>query len=476
MTVIYKFFFYTNFIFLVLQKWASEEGEIQEEDIRRAASNYAKLEINNKILKWIIMVVIVFLFVLLGFMIASVVIGVNITKDITVKDGVLVSNSGNNAVLKTSTVTYKNKISVNSPIEVIESMKSISINVQEGLYFGVVQFDVVSFEFIPGKKLTFHGHTHMAVISQDGSVEYQPLIPFSQERATPVSSGGAIEGESTSSGASEVLDITTCQDFKNIQPQRSYRLLNDLQCGPSDFSLPLFSDTFSGVLDGQFHVFNYTGLSSTSKTGIFDVLQGTVKNLMVAGVWSGKNNCGVVATTARAPSFITKVGSYVTLNCEPTTAAGNAGGLVAKIEKNPLSDSDRVKFTSCISQQIITNTGARSGGLYGYASDDVADCQYNAIDTTFQGTAATGYLGIYASSTRCPTKENFLLMDSDLTADFQFPVCSDFMKASSRTPAIPNDQNADSNFRYLYKQKTEGDNVFSVYPSNPDANTCSSEA
>lgn len=349
----------------VLEKW-STEGEINKESIRKAANQYAKLEVNNRILKWIIVAVVTFLFVLLGFMIASVVLGVNITKEVKVKDGQLVATSGNNSVVKTSTVKYHNKISLNSPSSVIDTLTSITVTISDGIYEGVLQFEVVSYVFVPGKKLTFYGHSHQADVMPDGSVKLTNLLGGKRD-GSDSTTGTGVDGVSHTNGVTNVNLISSCADLANIQTTGSYEFTTDLDC--SNLQLPLLSgQVFNGILNGNGKRLKLT-YSSTSRVALFDTIGGSVNGVLLEGSLSGVDQCAGFAVRALTGSFFSRNSNYATITCTEGTN-NQAGSFFAVVEPLTSTDTNVVTIDRSVGQARITfnSPNAVVGGFYGRSS------------------------------------------------------------------------------------------------------------
>lgn len=431
----------------VLDKW-SQDGEIQKENIRKAASDYAKLEVNNRILKWIIATVVVFLFVLLGFMIASVVLGVHITKEVQVKNGQLVSSSGNHSVVKTSTVQYHNKITLNSPASVIDSLNSLSININDGLYQGVLQFDVISYEFIPGKQLTFYGHSHQADVMPDGTVKLTSLLPYTNKRdGSTGSTGTSVSGTSSTSGSSNVIFISSCEGLASIQESGFYQLTSSLSC--PTLTLPLLSGkTFNGNLDGQGFTLTLNSVN-TGSVALFETLGGSIVNLQVDGVLQGVGNCATFAVTALGGAYLSKDASFATINCASGASGSNvAGGFFAYVQPST-TVGNNVQILNSVSQVAITFNDASAvvGGFYGFSKSDnsITTFSLSATDAKFTTTGKNDSFGLIGinNTPDCQKEINYCLVDVGLTNQ-EFDCCYPI----ERTPNNPDDNNCDSLFCY----------------------------
>lgn len=431
----------------VMNKWSGSDGEIQRDSIRKAASQYAKLEVNNRILKYIIATVVVFLFVLLGFMIASVVIGVNITKEVSVKNGQLVAASGNNTVVKTSTVKYHNKINLNSPSSVVDSLTTVSVNVADGMYQGVLQFDVVSYVFIPGKQLTFYGHTHQADVNPDGTVTVNALVPFSSRRSTTSSTttGNSLDGSSLTNGSgTSVVSISTCEQLSNINAATSYKLTNSLTC--SGISLPLLSgQTYTGNFDGNQQRLTITA-SNNGPVALFDTISGSVFDLDVAATFSGVGKCATFALNAVQGSYFNRLSSHSTINCASSVGTNVAGGFFATVSSN--SGSNNVQILNSVSQVAITFNDANSvsGGFFGTSdsASSIVTLTNNAAGSSFTTTGSSDAFGFLSGSTSdCQHDSNYCLVEVGQTGT-DLPCC----RPIEICPNNPSKQNCDSTFCY----------------------------
>ncbi len=120
---------------------------------------------------------------------------------------------------------------------------------------------------------------------------------------------------------------------------------------------------FSGTLDGQGHAI--TGLTITNASdynafiGYID--GGTVRDLTVAGLVSGKQNVGGIVGYAN-DATLENLGNYATVTATGTQTGGIAGYV----------DGDS-SITSCFNKGNVTSTGNQNcGGIAGYAGSDVA--------------------------------------------------------------------------------------------------------
>ena len=150
-----------------MEKWGLQ-GEISEFDLKNAARSYARIKIRNRSLKWITILSIIYLIVLLGLMIGSVVIGVKITKDLKTNDDKLVTVNGKNNIIKTSQAMFPVTLSLLSPLDVIRNVKTINFEINSNSEDkGVYHMNIVSFYFISGYKLEFYGHNYLARLDQN---------------------------------------------------------------------------------------------------------------------------------------------------------------------------------------------------------------------------------------------------------------------------------------------------------------------
>ena len=105
-------------------------------------------------------------------MIASVIIGVKITKEMKVNDNNMIvsNNGGNSSPLRTSINYYPIKMTFNTPLSVIRQIKEIKFTINKNEQDkGVFSFRVVSFHYVKGRSITLYGHTHMAKLMSDGN-------------------------------------------------------------------------------------------------------------------------------------------------------------------------------------------------------------------------------------------------------------------------------------------------------------------
>lgn len=133
----------------ILEKWGLD-GDINDQDLRDAASSFARIQIKNRMMKRIAIGGVFFMAVFIGLMIASVILGIDITKDFKVKNDILVQNNG--TVLETSEMFYSVKLDLLTPLSVIKGIQSLKFTSKKD--GSSIQFKVVSFYFVEGRNLT----------------------------------------------------------------------------------------------------------------------------------------------------------------------------------------------------------------------------------------------------------------------------------------------------------------------------------
>ena len=92
-----------------------------------AASKMARVKNEKKNLYLSIGIGVVFLIVIWGLMIGSVVLAIKITKQVKVRNGIMVDNDGN--IVSTQTKIYNNeKLSPDTPYEYLQDLKYVNVN------------------------------------------------------------------------------------------------------------------------------------------------------------------------------------------------------------------------------------------------------------------------------------------------------------------------------------------------------------
>jgi len=322
-------------------------------------------------------------------------------------------------------------------------------NVLDGMYQGVLQFDVVSYVFIPGKQLTFYGHTHQADVMPDGSVKLTNLVPYSSKRDTSSSTGGSsLDGSSTtdSSSTSSAITISTCDQLAGItDPTANYQLTASLTC---TLNLPLFAgQTFSGSFDGGINTLTLSS-TSTGSVALFDTVSGSIFNLQVTATFTGVGECATFAVNAVQGSYFSKIASHSTISCSASSSGvAVAGGFFATVSSSS-SATQNVQIINSVSQVSISFNGANSvsGGFYGTSDSATSIVTFtnNAAGSSFTTTGTSDQFGFLSnSSPDCQISDNYCLVPVG-TTNIPLPCCVPV----EICPNNPNPTNSDSLFTY----------------------------
>ena len=155
----------------VLDHWDKNgDGIIQKEELTQAASKFASLQKDNYRLKWIVLACVVGMFLMVGLMIASVVIGVQISKDVKLDNNQMISKAG--VPIITESATYSAQINISTPFEVLSSIQSLDIPLDYNGIPSNFNLKISAFLLIPGDRIVFWGGNIQFEINANGERKF----------------------------------------------------------------------------------------------------------------------------------------------------------------------------------------------------------------------------------------------------------------------------------------------------------------
>eukprot|EP01091_Cochliopodium_minus_P005856 TRINITY_DN1574_c0_g3_i1.p1 TRINITY_DN1574_c0_g3~~TRINITY_DN1574_c0_g3_i1.p1 ORF type:complete len:523 (+),score=151.81 TRINITY_DN1574_c0_g3_i1:125-1693(+) len=362
----------------VLKKWGVE-GEMNDEDIRNAASSFVRIRVKNTIMKWVAVGGVLFIATFIGLMMGSVILGLEATKDFKVKDEVLLQNNENSTTLGTSEAFYSFNLKLTTPLTTIKGIKSLKFSSSGG----TLQFNVVSFYYIFGKTLTFYGVNHVAEVMPDGTVDVYPITSTNGARSideekrdtyTETSATGELSFESNG-----FYDINQCSDLLLMEEDKNYQMVTSLEC---TLIQPLFSlpgQAYRGFFNGNGHTLSLSIIVNGPAALFGSLNKATIINLLLRGKITGVQNCGGVAVETYPGTNFVSNGVYVNVTCtnngngDPTTI-----GIYSSLLRNPFYEKTPILFETTISQGNLTislsdaNLPNFQGGFYGLALETVS--------------------------------------------------------------------------------------------------------
>eukprot|EP01091_Cochliopodium_minus_P014960 TRINITY_DN51_c0_g1_i5.p1 TRINITY_DN51_c0_g1~~TRINITY_DN51_c0_g1_i5.p1 ORF type:complete len:528 (-),score=155.75 TRINITY_DN51_c0_g1_i5:77-1621(-) len=360
---------------LVLEKWGVE-GQMNDEDIRNAASSFARIRVKNTIMKWVAIGGVLFIATFIGLMIGSVVLGIEATKEYKVKEQVLVQNNG--TALGTSEAFYAVNLKLTTSLSTVKGIKSLKFNRGDK---GILHFNVVSFYFIPGRTLTFYGVNYVAEVLADGTVDVYPITSSNGARSIDEEKRDSfteISGTGTGLGSTNIFtDINQCSDLLLIQETGKYQLTNSIDC---TLTQPLLSSTgqsFRGIFNGHGHYISLT-INSDGPVALFGALkQATIINLLLKGNITGVQSCaGLALETFPGTKFISS-GVYANIECSNNGNTKTVIGSYSAFLRNENADQTPISWLYAVSQSHYTvalsdlSYPSYQGGFYGAALEKV---------------------------------------------------------------------------------------------------------
>ena len=158
--------------------------------------------------------------------------------------------------------------------------------------------------------------------------------------------------------------IWTAQDFNSVGTSGNYKLMADINLGTYDATSNNFViDNFSGTFDGNGHTITYQASYSSGSFGLFQSVNGTIKNLTVSAsvTFGGSDNglnvgllCGSLGSTGVLQSC--NVTGVINSTAVSSNGSGTDSGLLVG------ESSGTIKY--CIGNGSVTGVG-HVGGLIG---------------------------------------------------------------------------------------------------------------
>jgi len=386
----------------VLEKWGVEGGDMNEEDVKKAAESFARIQVKNRFLKRVAFGGVLFLVVFMGLMLGSVILGIDISKDFKVKNHVLVQKGNNSNVLQTGEIFYSVKLGLTAPLSTIKGIKSLKFQTKDG----ILQFNVVSFYYIYGRNLTLYGNNHVANVLGNGDVEVYPIkmvngakrIDESQVKRT--GNGDSYASGTNDNGNNGVVLIHDCQGLRNVQTNGKYSLLNNIEC---TLTSPLLPNGFNGIFNGNGHIITLH-MNTNGPAALFSSVlsNGKIANTLLRGDITGVHDCAGFTVSAYAGANFLANGMYATIRCSnnPSSSEYQALGGIAALLRNPTGSNQQVSFMFSVSQGILTASVSNPslityvGSFYGRTGIQ------EAVRTKFTFTYAASRLDRYADTCR----------------------------------------------------------------------------
>jgi len=147
----------------ILTQFTSENGEV---DVQSLASHSAKQLQTNQNLKKILWGGMIFVIVAIGLMVGSVVIGIELTKDLKLSDNVLVSTS--NQKVQVEPASYQTILTIYDDDYTISNVKSVQIPITVNGINSTFNFEIHSYIRTPGVKIVYIGSIYSLEITRNG--------------------------------------------------------------------------------------------------------------------------------------------------------------------------------------------------------------------------------------------------------------------------------------------------------------------
>ncbi|MBO7740789.1 MAG: hypothetical protein J6S34_04615 [Clostridia bacterium] len=203
--------------------------------------------------------------------------------------------------------------------------------------------------------------------------------------------------------------ISTVEEFLAMNPSGEYYLASDIDFSGKTYTKNLYTQNFSGVLDGNGHALLGITVSATnSDAGIFaNGFHGTLKNLTFG--------------SANAPVSVTSTGGGYSVAAMAGTMTGGATFDNVRIYANVKGDGKTAGFTSYMPNGKITITncavygtviGNPASGFLTMSNDGSCDVEIrdsaNYADVTAQNASAGGFYSV-AAATNGSRKTNMII-------------------------------------------------------------------
>ena len=194
--------------------------------------------------------------------------------------------------------------------------------------------------------------------------------------------------------ASDPFIIKTATDFKNIFTDQLYadsyfKFANDLDFTGVSYEPNLSNGSFRGVIDGDGYAIYNLSVTSTTASLIYDLYDGTVKNLSInkstfrntsgvyVGVIAAVSTYGVFENIVIGPD-VTITGSY--------DFAGSIVGMGRQLTFKNVANYADITNNS-------TNSNGYTGGIVGYSEYSYFEQVFNMGDITSKNTVTGGVVG-----------------------------------------------------------------------------------
>ena len=367
----------------MIEKWGLEGESVSEGNLRYAASSYARIKIQNRSLKWITFLAILYLFVVLGLMIASVVIGVNISKDMKVNGDTLVQKNNQDSTLLTSVKYYSVQITLDSSLEQIQGLKELRfITLSTDNQKSYFNFKIVSFFYIKGNKLELYGHTHMANLLPDGNFELIPIVSINGKKSYDLSQKVVTQDVTTTAinilrSNLGITQITNCDQLKQMRKGFYALTVSNLEC-TLDQPIELLEES---VFMGRGNTLQITMNRPNSPACLFNrIFNSRIHNLNLVGDFTGSQLVAPIACEAQLPVKLVKVASYSNLNLNFNGDENIVGGLIGKVlAKDPTSSLPYDLYLKlCVAQNHFNPSNIEQatgifyqGGYFGVSIGDI---------------------------------------------------------------------------------------------------------
>jgi len=294
---------------------------------------------------------------------------------------------------------------------------------------GTLQFNVVSFFYIPGRNFTFYGVNHVANVLADGSVEVYPISSSNGARSIDENkrdTSTEVSATGLTLDTNGFYDINQCSDLLLMTETGNYQLTANLEC---TLLQPLFSSpgqAFKGTLNGNGNTITVS-INSVGAAALFGTLdQATIINLLVRGDITGVQNCGGVSVTTLVGTNFVSTGVYASISCSNNGNEATTIGGFASILRNPNHIRSSVNWLNSVSQSNFTLSLSDDslpnfqGGFYGMALEHLGtkfNFSYSASIPTIHGSSykvdAFGFKVSDASNTKSNTHKKDVYIPDD---------------------------------------------------------------
>ena len=294
-------------------------------------------------------------------------------------------------ILETSIKSFSLKITLSSPLQQIKALKEFKFVINtEGDKMRYFHFKIVSFYFIEGYKLELYGHTHMANVLPDGSVELIPIVTINGKKSYD-SSKKVISDDVTFTSTAlvesdiESISITNCEQLKGMRDGVYTLDIGSLECALDE---PI--EGFSGDFNGNGNMLIISMNRPNSSACLFKkISKARISNLKVSGDLSGVNIVAPIACEAQLPIDLISVSTQTTLSLNVGGDENIIGGFLGKVLPNPNSQLEqRLNFRFSLAKNKFQLENADieqpiyQGGYFGKSNGEIDNLQVN-ISSSF---------------------------------------------------------------------------------------------